>query len=59
MMLFNMIDRIKNLLKESDVTRKCFMSVSWVMMMCFVWEEELKKKEIKKKELKKRNKKKK
>ena len=54
MMLFNMIDRIKNLLKESDVTRKCFMSVSWVMMMCFVWEEELKKKEIKKKEIKKK-----
>jgi len=43
--------RTRDLLEESDVIRRCFVSVSWVVMMCFVWKEELKKKKIKEKKL--------
>jgi len=46
-----MNDRVKSLIKEDDVMIWCFVSVYWTMMMCFVWEEELKKKEIKEKRL--------
>jgi len=48
--------RIKSLLEESDVTRWCFVSVCWVMIMCFVWEKELKNKKIKEKKKNKRKK---
>jgi len=53
MMSFSMIDRVKNLIRESDVTIRCFVSVYWMMMM-YLMKEELKKKEIKEKKKKKK-----
>jgi len=47
-MLFDIINKIKDLIKESDATKRCFVSVYRMMMMCLL-KEKLKKKEIKKK----------
>jgi len=54
MMLFDMIDRVKCLIRVCDVMRKCFVSVYWMMMMYFAVvrrvEKERKEKEKKEKE---------
>ena len=53
-MSLSMNNRTKNLLWESDVKEECDKSDELMMVMCFVWKEELKRKERKEKRKKKK-----